>query len=127
MKEAQRRVVILPTKTLTQEFRERTAAMSAVDYDMEELATGIVHCLSNRSAVDQERFRRDFLHSLEQHGSFTRTASPDGEILSGAVSNYMDGIKTIIDRSALYEPNGTLDFMFDRFYGDDMVLTEWPD
>lgn len=127
MKEAQRKVVILPTKTLTQEFRERTAKMTTVDYDMEELAVGIVHCLSNRSETDQQRFRRDFLKSLEEHGSFTRDPSPDGEILSGAVGEYMDGIKTIIDRAALYEPNGTLDFMFDSFYGDDMVLTEWPD
>lgn len=121
-----RKLVVLPTRELTKRFIEKTASMVIVDYDLDELAVGMVSCLSYNDKQHHDQMSNDFIRTVRDHGKFGSKVVQDGVILAEATEQYMEELGKLVKQAQLYDGNGTLDYMFDRFVGGDIVLTEWP-
>lgn len=113
--------VILRTSEAVREFRENTTVMSCMDYDLNELGIQIIETLSDQSNIET---RWGVLQAwLRSHGARGDEPTPDGRILAESAGFLFDVIREQLIKSRAWDTDGKLRLSFDRWLGDDLVLT----
>lgn len=111
--------VIVPTAEYIQAWRRKIVGLSNLDYSMNDLGNALVEALSVKDNVVTE------LPLVVKHFLDGQTGS-DYNLAVEALEELYGNICRIIEKVKIREDDGYLQFFFEGWYNDDMVLLYYP-